>query len=218
MDKKGSCMVQIPEPAQERLLHLMRLLEKNGINPLTSTQIEGLTGWSSHTIRKDISYLGGDFGTSLGYNPALLIKAIKKALGMDRCRRFCVVGLGRLGSAYLHFRSFDLAEEFELVAGFDINVNRVEIIKSSVPLYPAYKMAEIINRFSIEMALLCVPEDAAQSAAEKLSAAGIRGIINFAPVVLNVAPEIAVKNVYILDELRTLSIKLSSDRHSACKN
>jgi redox-sensing transcriptional repressor len=205
-------MDQIPEPAKERLLHLMRILEKSGTNPVTSTQVEGLTGWSSHTIRKDISYLGGDcggnaVGTSSGYNPASLVPAIKRALRLDQRRRFCVVGLGRLGSAYLNFRPFEL-EEFELVAGFDINVNRVEIVKSPVPLYPAYKMAEIIHRFSIEIALLCVPEAAAQNTAEKLLAAGIRGLLNFAPVVLIMPPEIVVRNVYVVDELRALSVRM----------
>jgi redox-sensing transcriptional repressor len=69
-------------------------------------------------------------------------------------------------------------------------------------------MAEIIQRFSIEIALLCVPEEAAQNAAEKLLAAGIRGILNFAPVVLIMPPEIVVRNVYVVDELRALSVRM----------
>jgi redox-sensing transcriptional repressor len=114
------------------------------------------------------------------------------------------VGLGRLGSAYLNFSAF-AGGDFELTAGFDANVNRVEILSSPVPLYPAYKMAEIISRFSIEISLLCVPEDQAQSAADRLAAAGIRGIVNFAPVVLHTPPEVAVRNVYIIDDLRALA-------------
>jgi redox-sensing transcriptional repressor len=211
-------MEQIPEPAKERLLYLMRVLEKSGGKPLTSGELETLTGWSSCTIRKDISFLGADcgspegankkVGTSCGYKPERLIPAIKAALGLDRRRRFCVVGLGRLGSAYLNFRAFELGE-FELAAGFDSNVNRVEILKSPVPLYPAYKINEVVGRFAIEIALLCVPGEAAQGSAEKLAAAGIRGILNFAPVVLSLPPEIAVRNVYVTDELRALAVKIS---------
>jgi redox-sensing transcriptional repressor len=292
-------MAQIPEPAKERLLYLMRLLEKRGEARLTSGEIESITGWSSHTIRKDISYLGnadegscagncvakgagnyvakGTFdtaagasaetalpmespgeaslGSSAGYNPRSLAAAIRQALGLGRHRRLCVVGLGRLGSAYLNFQGFahpgagtpgqalagkphtlvsaaerhtelpapalvselsgdiptqfpaELAE-FELAAGFDTNVNRVEILKSPVPLYPAFKMGEVIRRFSIEIALLCVPGDAAQAAADKLAAAGIRGIVNFAPIALKLPPGIAVRNVYIVDELRALVVKI----------
>jgi redox-sensing transcriptional repressor len=69
-------------------------------------------------------------------------------------------------------------------------------------------MAEVISRFTIEIALLCVPSDAAQTAADKLSAAGIRGIINFAPVSVTTPPQTAVRNVYIADELRALAIKI----------
>lgn len=206
---------EIPGPARERLLRLMRILEKNGERPVTSGQVELMTGWPSHTIRKDISFLGnGDHaaGGSNGYNPAVLIPAIKRALGLDRRRRFCVVGLGRLGSAYLNVQSFEAGgqgeEEFELAAGFDTNVNRVEILKSPAPLYPAYKMGEVIRRFSIEIALLCVPPGAAQDSAEKLAAAGIRGIVNFAPVVLRLPPDLAVRNVYMTDELRELAINI----------
>ncbi|MDR1898641.1 MAG: CoA-binding protein [Treponema sp.] len=216
-------MALIPEAAKERLLHLMRLLEKHG-GPITSAQAELLTGWPSHRIRKDISYLvgagsgegeasdpggGSGLGSNSGYRADLLIPAIKKALDLERRRRICLVGLGRLGSAFLNFSPAELGE-FELAAGFDTNVNRVEILPSRAPLYPAYKMAEIIGRFSIEMALLCVPPGAAQGAAEKLAGAGIRGILNFAPVALSLPPGIPVHNVYLADELRSLAIKMGN--------
>jgi redox-sensing transcriptional repressor len=213
--------MDIPEPAKERLLLLMRFLEQRNGVPITSAEAEALTGWSSCTIRKDISYLAGKnftggaaeegevrkAGGVAGYLPDQLVPAIRKALGLDRRRRFCVVGLGRLGSAYLNFGAYELGG-FEPAAGFDINVNRVEILTSPVPLYPAYKMPEVISRFSIEIALLCVPEAAAQIAAEKLAAAGIRGILNFAPAALKLPPEVAVRNVYVADELRALAIRM----------
>ena len=178
---------------------------------VTSAQVEQLTGWSRDTIRKDISCLGGldgsAVGGSAGYDPQVLIPLIKKALGLERRRKFCVVGLGRLGSAYLNFSPPELAE-FELAAGFDTNVNRVEMLRSPAPLYPAYKMTEIISRFAVEIALLCVPAGAAQAVAEKCAAAGVRGMLNFAPVALNLPPEVIVRNVYVTDELRSLAVKM----------
>jgi redox-sensing transcriptional repressor len=199
---------QIPFPAKERLLYLMRLLERTGGRSITSAQIEGLTGWASHTVRKDISFLAegaGTVGSSGGYEPGALVSLIKKALGLEKRRKFCVVGLGRLGSAYLNVP--DLTG-FELAAGFDTNVNRTEILKSPAPLYPAYKMGEVISRFGIEIALLCVPVEAAQATAEKLAIAGIRGILNFVPAGITVPPGIAVRNVYLTDELRALAVKM----------
>ncbi|MDR3131169.1 MAG: CoA-binding protein [Treponema sp.] len=214
--------MDIPESAKDRLLQLMRFLEQRNGVPITSVEAEALTGLSSYTIRKDISYLadkapeGGQTeegearktGGAAGYLPGQLIPAIKKALGLDRRRRFCLVGLGRLGSAYLNFGAYELGE-FELAAGFDTNVNRVEILSAPVPLYPAYKMPEVISRFSIEIAFLCVPEAAAQAAADKLAAAGIRGILNFAPAALRLPPEVVVRNVYVADELRALAIRMA---------
>jgi redox-sensing transcriptional repressor len=141
-------------------------------------------------------------------DPAVLIPLIPKTLNLDRRRKLCVVGLGRLGSAYLNGIPPEL-EEFELAAGFDINVNRVEVLRAAVPLYPAYKMAEVVARFGIEIALLCVPAEAAQAAAETCAAAGIRGILNFAPATLRLPPEIAVRNVYVADELRSLAVQMS---------
>ena len=216
--------MNIPPAAKERLLYILRILETSNGRTFTSPELEALTGWSSHTIRKDISYLtagfavdeSGVFGTSAGYNPEKLVPAIRLALGLERRRRFCVVGLGRLGSAFLNTDwnagstgGFE-GGEFELAAGFDINVNRVEILKSPAPLYPSYKMAEVIGRLDIEIALLCVPEAAAQTAAEKLAAAGIRGIVNYAPAALALPPAVTVQNVYVIDQLRALAVKMPS--------
>ncbi|MDR0402734.1 MAG: CoA-binding protein [Treponema sp.] len=213
--------MDIPPAAKERLLHILRILETSNGGAFTSPELEALTGWPSHTIRKDISYLAaglapdepGGFGTSAGYGPEKLAPAIRQGLGLDRRRGFCVVGLGRLGSAFLNTdwnagaSGFE-GGEFELAAGFDINVNRVEILKSPAPLYPSYKMAEVIRRFGIEIALLCVPETSAQSAAEKLAAAGIQGIVNFAPAALALPPAVTVQNVYVVDQLRALAVKM----------
>jgi len=199
-------------------LQIMRLFEKQALagdcGPVTSAQLEQLTGLHRDTVRKDISCLNaggaeGAIGSNAGYHPELLVPLIRKALGLDRKRKFCVVGLGRLGSAYLNFTPSELAE-FELAAGFDTNVNRVEILRSPTPLYPAYKFAEVVSRFGIEVALLCVPAEAAQAAAEKCAVAGIRGILNFAPVALSLSPDVAVRNVYVADELRSLIITMRS--------
>ena len=222
----------VSEPAKERFLRILRILEGSlsegelSERNYTSVELEALTGWPSHTIRKDISSLlkseqlendkSGHFfaGSTLGYAPRSLVPLIKEALGLDRRRKFCVVGLGRLGSAYLNLDSAILGE-FELAAGFDTNVNRVEILKSPVPLYPSHKMAEVISRFCVEIALLCVPAEAAQGVAEKLAGAGIKGILNFAPLILNLpavpGKSVAVRNVYVADELRALTVTMASE-------
>jgi redox-sensing transcriptional repressor len=218
----------IPAAARERLLKILRLLETGpvpgGGGALTSAELEALSGLPRKTIRKDISYLisgsagpadgAGAVGSCAGYSPEVLGGAIRRALGLDRRRKFCVVGLGRLGSAYLNAAAgpdpLDYGE-FELAAGFDTNVNRVEILKSPVPLFPAYKMAEVAGRLGLEIALLCVPAEAAQGAAERCAASGIRGIVSFAPAALKLPAGIAVRNVYVTDELRALAVHIQDN-------
>ena len=222
--KEKSVPDTISESAKERLLRIMRILEGENRN-FTSAELETLTGWPRDTIRKDISFLpkhvqsedgepeiSGHIsaGTTSGYAPQTLVPLIKEALNLDRRRTFCVVGLGRLGSAYLNLDSSALGE-FEPAAGFDTNVNRVEILVSPVPLYPAYKMGEVIRRLGIEIALLCVPAEAAQQTAEKLAASGIQGILNFAPVIITVPAGITVRNVYVRDELLALTVKIKNN-------
>ena len=207
-------MAELPEPSVERLLQLTRVLENIQADTVTSAEIEARTGWSSHTIRKDISYLRGELSSGAGYDVVALKAAINTALGLDAGRKCCVVGLGRLGSAYLNFPA--LADEgFQLVAGFDSSVNRVEILKSPVPLYPAYKMGEVVSRFGIEVALLCVPAAAAQATAEKLVAAGILGIVNFASVALQLPAQITVRNVNVVDEMRAVAARITFSQRVA---
>lgn len=201
-------MPQIPEPSIERFLQLSRVLDALNKPVVTSAEIEARTGWSSHTIRKDVTYLEGELSSGAGYDAAALRAAIDGALGLDRSLKVCVVGLGRLGSAYLNFPAFREAG-FELVAGFDSSVNRVEILRSPVPLYPSYKTGEVVSRFGIELALLCVPAASAQAAADKLVGAGIRGILNFAPIALDVPDGVTVRNVFVADELRAVAARMA---------
>ena len=144
----------IPKPTAERLSQLARLLSQRGkLSPISSAEIEQMTGWTSHTIRKDISALdaGSNISTSTGYDPEKLAHAIKQSLNLtNSATKCCIVGLGRLGSAFLEYAGF-LNSPFTLCAGFDSNVNRLEILQADFPLYPTFKMKEIIPRLGISL-------------------------------------------------------------------
>ena len=137
------------------------------------------------------------------YQCSELVKTIRDALGLNSESRCCVVGLGRLGSAFLSYQGLKNTK-FEIVAGFDSNVNRIEILQSDFPLYPTFKMKDVIPRLKIEYALLCVPPEKAQVAADKAIECGIVGIVNYAPVMLQVPANILVENVYVADALSAL--------------
>jgi len=203
----------IPKPAAERLSQLARLLEQSTRpdKPVSSTELEQLTGWSSHTIRKDISALesNADFSTTAGYTPAALVAAIREKLGYtDELSKCCIVGLGQLGTAFLNYPAFN-GSPYTLCAGFDSNVNRIEILKAPFPLFPAYRMKEQIPRLGITFAILCVPGEQAQSTADKLVECGIRGIVNFTTSILTVPAGVEVENVSLVDALGLLAARLA---------
>lgn len=203
----------IPKPAAERLAQLVRLLEQYTKTdlPISSSELEQLTGWSSHTIRKDISYLESTtlFSTTSGYTPSILINVIKNRLGhagvVYKC---CIVGLGQLGTAFLDYPAFQNSS-YQLCAGFDSNVNRIEILKASIPLYPAYRMTELIPYLNISFAILCVPGPEAQTTALKLVDCGIKGIVNFTTSILSLPSHVEVENVSIVDALGLLTARLA---------
>lgn len=212
----------IPKPTAERLSQLARLLEQRGnqTTPISSAEIEQLTGWPSHTIRKDISVLNAgnqgkedaDFSTTSGYDPAKLARTIRNALGFStEQHKCCIVGLGRIGSAFLEYAGF-MGTSFELCAGFDSNVNRIEILKADFPLYPTFKMKDVIARVGITYAILCVPPEQAQGTTDKLVECGIVGIVNFTPSILSVPHGIEVENVSIIDALGSLTARLAAKR------
>lgn len=205
---------EIPGPAVERLSLLYRFLEERTAadGPLVSSaRLEELTGIPAHTIRKDISYLDEEPGKGAGYDPASLRELIRRNLGLGRVRNACIVGLGRLGSALLAYSGFS-GGEFRLAAGFDTSMNRIELLRTDVPLYPAHELERVIERERIELGIIAVPARAARETARRMIDAGVRGIINFAPVMVGEKKDgVFVRNISVLGELTVLSALIAQD-------
>jgi redox-sensing transcriptional repressor len=206
--------VVIPEATRKRMLLLLDLLdsysrtgsgEANANAKITSAKISELTGWKDSLIRHDLWLLGYNKGISNGYQTVDLRKAINQALGLEtETKNCCIVGLGRLGAALLDEK---LTEDtpFVIKAGFDSNVNRVEILRSNFPLYPAHDMNWVIKQEKISLAVLTVADKDAQVMAERLINAGILGIVNMTKVVLKVPTNIMVENLSIIDALKLIT-------------
>ena len=180
-----------------------------GSEVVSSAQIGSRLGIGAHSVRKDIGYLGQMGAGKAGYDVARLRSRIEQVLGLANGRRACVVGLGRLGAAILGYRR--LAQSgHRIVAGFDSNINRLETIRTDVALYPAYEIAEVARREMIELGIVAVPAEAAQQTAGALVEGGVRGIVNFAPVVIAVdSPTVVVRNIDVVNELRVVSSLLA---------
>ena len=202
---------KLPESTIERLSLIYEFcikLKEKEILRISSAGIGEALGIPAHTIRKDLNYLGEIGDTGSGYDVPRLELHLAESLGFTIKRKACVVGLGRLGSALLEYSSFG-PDTFSIEAGFDSSINRLETIKTKIPLFPAYEIPEIVRRKQIEMALLTVPAPVAGETAELLARGGIRGIINFAPTVVNPDPEtVIVRNINVMNELRIISSRL----------
>lgn len=199
----------IPEPSRWRLVQLARFLDQLGSCPdakvITSAEIENQTGLSSLSIRRDISLLGISCASSAGYNIAALKESIGSILGISTAeKKCCIVGLGQLGAALAQWNGLS-GTSFRIAAGFDSNINRTEILKTSFPLYSTARMETVIARENIVYAVLAVPERSAQETASKLVQCGIRGIVNFTAAVLNVPAGVLVRNLSIIDALENLA-------------
>ena len=197
--------VVIPEATRKRMLLLLNLLGVWPKDKITSVDISGQTGWKDSLIRHDLWLLGYNKGVSNGYQVVDLQKAINQALGLEaQLTNVCIVGLGRLGAALLD-ESLVEGSSFVIKAGFDSNVNRVEILRSNFPLYPAHDMNWVIKQEKITLAILAVADKDAQNMTDKLVAAGVSGIVNMTRAVLKVPSDVKVEDLSILNALKIIN-------------
>lgn len=207
-------MDNIPAPAVRRLSLYLRQLElcREAEQPTISSRELGETlGVSDAQVRKDLAYFG-QFGLpGVGYRITELIDRVRRILGTDKRANVLLVGAGNLGRALIAFRGF-LQRGFEVMAVFD---NDPAIIGTVLPgpgqlkIQALSAMPVAVRQFGIRMGILAVPASAAQGVAEEMVAAGIRGILNFAPVTLQVTSETAVSSVDLAVHLEQLSFQLT---------
>ena len=200
-----SAIVDIPEATRKRMLLLLNLLGVWPKDKITSVDISEQTGWKDSLIRHDLWLLGYNKGVSNGYQTVDLRDAINQALGLEaQTKNCCIVGLGRLGAALLD-EKLTQGSSFVIKAGFDSSLNRVEILRSSFPLYPANQMNWIIKQEGITLAVLTVEDKEAQTMTDRLVAAGVLGIVNMTRAVLKVPTDVKVENLSIVNALSILS-------------
>lgn len=200
-----SAIVVLPEVTRKRMLILQNLLQNWQSDKITSVQISEITGWKDSLIRHDLWLLGYNKGISNGYLKDDLQEAISLALGFEsEQKNCCIVGLNRLGAALLDDATTE-GSVFKIKAGFDSNVNRVEILRSTFPLYPATEMNWVIKKENIRLAILTVADKDAQVMCDRLVKAGITGIVNMTRAVLKVPDGVKIENLSILNALKLVN-------------
>lgn len=214
---------RVPIPAVRRLSLYLRELEalhQKDRQTIASRELGNLLGLTDAQVRKDLAYFGQFGHPGIGYRVTELIAHIRSILGTDRTWRTLLVGAGHLGTALLSYRGF-ASKGFQIVAAFDNDPAKIGMIVGTPPgleILPLQKMEATITEKNVQMAILCVPAGAAQQVADRLVAAGIKGILNFAPQTLNVPEDVSLASVDLALRLEQLAFHicanlLAAERH-----
>jgi redox-sensing transcriptional repressor len=196
---------KIPDETIRRLPIYLRgliLTGEAGAKSISSTDLAEFIGVNSWQIRKDFSYFG-EFGVrGRGYNITRLVREIRSILKIAVVQKAALVGVGNLGSAILSFPGFELYG-FNITVAFDNNPKKIGKKRNNVKIEDVSKLW-ILKKKKINLAILAVPMEAAQSTTDKLVKAGVKGILNFSSCYLSVPKKVKVITTDIAMELARL--------------
>jgi redox-sensing transcriptional repressor len=202
---------KISELTANRLSVYLRCLNElsaAGVKVVSSEELAKRYNLNSAQIRKDLAYFG-EFGIrGVGYYVDNLREHLRKILGLDREHRICIVGAGRLGTALADYNGFKKSS-FSVVALFDNDKSKIGQRVGNVMVYDFADFHKIASQKQIEIAVIAVPADAAQAVLDEIVKAGIKAVLNFAPVSLIVDNSVKVKTVDLTTSLESLSYFLS---------
>ena len=201
----------IPNPAVRRLSLYLRQLEgfaRKGRRTISSKQLGESLGLTDAQVRKDFAYFGQFGHPGIGYRVDDLIAQVKRILGTDKTWNVLLVGAGNLGRALMAYRGFD-HKGFRLVAVFDADATKIGKKQASFTIQPLSELATTVQKQNIKLAMIAVPADNAQDVADQVVAAGVRGLLNFAPVSLTVPQDVALNAVDLAVQLEQLSFQVS---------
>jgi redox-sensing transcriptional repressor len=173
-----------------------------GFIKIFSEYLADAVGVTSAQVRKDFSLFGVSGNKRGGYQIDALIAKLSSILGKNETQKVILVGAGQLGSALLNYRNFE-KEGIKIVAAFDIDPAK-HLQKNSIPVLSLEQITKFIKSNDIKIAIVTVPDVAAQATLDILVKAGIKGVLNFAPIELKVPVECVISNVNLAAELENL--------------
>jgi redox-sensing transcriptional repressor len=201
-----------PNPAVRRLsLYLRQLLafHKAGRTTVSSKQLGESLNMTDAQVRKDLAYFGQFGHPGIGYQVEELIGQVRRILGTDRTWNVLLVGAGNLGRALMSYQGFD-AKGFRLAAVFDNDPVKVGTRLGGFDVQPLAELEATVRRLDIQLGIMAVPVDAAQPVADALVAAGLRGLLNFAPASIHVPGDVALNAVDLAVQLEQLSFQVNA--------
>lgn len=198
---------RIPEATVTRLpVYLRSLLElaADEVSTVSSERLAELAGVNAAKVRKDLSYLGSYGTRGVGYDVGFLVDQVGRELGASRDWPVVIVGLGNLGRALANYQGFG-SRGFRVAALVDADPSLVGEQIGELCVAPIERLEEVVTEAQVAVGIVATTAGAAQEVADRLVAAGVRSILNFAPVVLNVPAEVSLRKVDLSMELQVLT-------------
>ena len=211
MARSNYRLPKIPEMTIRRLsiyTRCLQQLEEDGVKTVSSPELAERFSLNAAQVRKDLAYFG-EFGVrGIGYYVAGLKAELQRILGLDREWAVALVGFGNLGSALFHYKGI-ARQGFRIAVIIDDDPAKIGREVESVPIVSSRDLAREIKARGIQIAIVAVPADSAPAVTEQLVAAGVKGVLNFAPTRLRVGRDVRLKNVDLSIELESLSFYLA---------
>src|SRR5574338_859533 len=204
-------MRKIADSTVRRLSLYLRFLEElegRGVATVSSDALAQRGGTTSAQVRKDLSFFGSFGKRGLGYDVHELATTMRQILGLGRRYRVALVWAGKIGSALAQYRGFK-QRGFDIVAIFDADSAKVGKKWVDLPVQDIGALPGPLKKEPVDIAVLVTPAESAQGVTDVMVQAGIKAILNFAPIQLNVPEDVSVKNVNLALELETLSYALA---------
>ncbi|HIA73213.1 MAG TPA: redox-sensing transcriptional repressor Rex [Gemmatimonadetes bacterium] len=202
---------RISDSTVRRLSHYLRVLEliqADGGVTVSSEELAKRGHTTAAQVRKDLSHFGSFGKRGLGYSVDELKDRLRTILGLDRLWRVILVGAGRIGSALFDYPDFK-KRGYDCVAIVDTDPEKIGERWGERVIRPAEELESLIRELNVNLVILAVPASAAQVVAERSVNAGVKGILNFAPVQIQVPEGIPVENVNLVMELEALSFQIN---------
>jgi redox-sensing transcriptional repressor len=197
----------IPEATVARLpvyLRALVSLAERGIRTCSSEELAGAAGVNSSKLRKDLSYLGSYGTRGVGYDVEYLRYQIAREIGVTQDLPVVIVGIGNLGHALANYAGF-YSRGFRIVALLDSDPDRIEERVGSLPIRGYDELEQVVAEERVAIGVIATPAAAAQEVCDRLVAAGVTSILNFAPTVLSVPDGVDVRKVDLSIELQILA-------------
>lgn len=204
---------KISEAVVRRLplyLQFLNDLSKRDVQTVSSQELGQRLGLNPAQIRKDLAYFG-EFGRKgIGYDVAYLIEKVQQILKLDQRLNVALVGAGNLGHALCNYNAY-IKENMKIVAVFDALPEKIGTHINNLAVLPMEQLSETVKAFDIRIGIITVPAVEAQNVADRFVAAGVEGILNFAPAILKVPAHIRIHHADFTTELLSLAYYLDKE-------